>query len=563
MYKLATLLFVAILVRGCDSKIVVDHVSLNTSVPANGMIYALPKTGAKLQVKVDKTTSIGAPYSPFAAIFAPDGDRVCKYDTITKETYTKCISGQDSYSLQPGAIITTFGEPDPDQVFLVRFLGSGRIDQSLSMTWNDTGLLTAASAQVTNRTTDILVSGLKVVTGLGIKAALGASKSEDADEPCGKGSIAQDKWIVTELTKAGLNIAPALVRNYCEIKISDRRKFPERPNTPALDIKDDSTVVETLTFGDLLTRARTAYADEVYKLIDLRGRILTDDDNLNTANSDLLSHLDTEISKKLTELYLGRKKSFPWEGTLQLRQLPQLHCGLTDSDRDDGCDAMDREPGGWFFDVINIDEREGICTKAELSPDSKPIPIAGAEKFAILKEEACDKATAIKLRLNFYPESRAQLFPRITSVAESEQSFRYRVPAQVKGVLCTTKQSKDGTLCDEEKKTYGAAVFSVAQLGTIISLPATRHSKTLSYDLAFIESTGALRTFKLNSAGGLDPAMIEALGGVAGSIIEARQKGDEINKLTRMQQLLKLQDEICTIQKKYGLPCTVQPEEDK
>lgn len=562
MYKLATLLFVAIFARGCDSKIVVDHVSSNTSVPANGMIYALPKTGAKLQVKVDKTTTTGAVYSPFAAIFAPDGDRVCKYDTITKETYTKCISGQDSYSLQPGTIISTFGEPDPDQVFLVRFLGSGRIDQNLSMTWNDTGLLTAASAQVTNRTTDILVSGLKTVTGLGIKAALGAPKSDDDAAPCGKGTIKQDKWIVTELTKAGLNIAPSLVRNYCEIKISDRRKFPERADTPAVDIKDDSTVVETLTFGDLLTRAREAYANEVYKLISLRGKILTDED-LNTANSDLLSHLDTEISKKLTELYLGRKKSFTWEGTLNLRQLPQLHCGLTDRDRDGGCDAMDNEPGGWFFDVINIDEREGICTKAELSPDSRPIPIVGAEKFAILKGEACDKATAIKLRLNFYPESRSQLFPRITSVAGSEQSFRYRVPAQVKGVLCTTKPSGDVILCDEEKKTYGAAVFSVAQLGTIISLPITRHSKTLSYDLAFIESTGALRTFKLNSAGGLDPAMIEALGGVAGSIIEARQKGDEINKLTRMQQLLKLQDEICTIQKKYGLPCTVQPEEDK
>jgi hypothetical protein len=559
MYKLAIFLFVAILARGCDSKIVVDHVNSGTSVPANGMIYALPKTAAKLQIKVDKATAIGAPYSPFAAIFAPDGDPVCKYDKVDKETYTKCITtGQDSYSLQQGSIISTFGEPDPDQVFLVKFMGSGRIDQSLSMTWNETGLLSSASAQVTNRTGDILLSGLKLVTGLGIKAALGGSKAEDIKQPCGKGSIVQDDWIVKELTLAGINSAPVLVRNYCAINISDRRKFPETPDELALEIKDDEITVDTITFGALLTKAREAYANEVSKLITVRNKILTDEE-LNSATPALLPALETEISKKLTELYIGTKKTVTWEGTLNLRNLPQLQCGL--KDRPAGCDDLDNENRGLLIDVMNIDEQGGICVKPELlAPESKPIPISGPQKFTLLTPVECGKATAIKFRLNFFPASASQLFPRIDSVAGSEQSFRYRVPAQVRGVLCTAKPDPAGFVCDDTKKTYGSGVFSVAQLGKIIALPVTRHSKTLSYELAFIESTGALKTFKLNSAGGLDPATIDALSGLAGSIIDARQQGDEINKLTRLQQLLKLQDDICTIQKKYGLPCTVQPQ---
>jgi hypothetical protein len=111
---------------------------------------------------------------------------------------------------------------------------------------------------------------------------------------------------------------------------------------------------------------------------------------------------------------------------------------------------------------------------------------------------------------------------------------------------------------------YGNGVFSVAQLGKVISLPANRNSKTLSYDLAFIENTGALKTFKLGTTGALDAATVDALSGVGGTILDARnkekQKEDEVTVLTREDTILKLKDDICNIQKKYGLPCTVQPQ---
>ena len=82
--------------------------------------------------------------------------------------------------------------------------------------------------------------------------------------------------------------------------------------------------------------------------------------------------------------------------------------------------------------------------------------------------------------------------------------------------------------------------------------------------MAFIEATGGLKTFKLGTAGGLDASTIDALAGVGGTLLDARnaarKQNDELTVLTREFQLLKLRDDICTIQKKYGLPCTVQPE---
>lgn len=552
MYKITTLLFLAIFVRGCDSKIVVDKVPPGTTVPANGVLYPLPKTVTRLQVKVDKTTVVGAIYSPFAAIFAPDGDPVCKYDKIDEDEYQKCLTERDKYSLQSGATMSTVGVADPDQLFLVRFQGKGAIDQSLSMTFTETGLLSSASSQVTNRTGDIVLSGLKLVAGLGIKAALGAAKADETLKGCPRGRIAQDRWIVPELVKAGANSKAALIKTYCGIKIDERKKFPADGDAIAIRFPDGNGKVSYKRFRELLEEAVEAHAADVDGLIGARLNILQAKGQLFETAS-LLPRIEAEISQNLINLFIGSKRTLTWEGTLDVRNLPQVHCDLNGTNNAI-CNDLNDPSKGRLVDVLHIDEQSGICVTSEVARDSKPVP----KKFRQLIGASCANAPAVKLRLNFYPHSDSQLFTRITSVEGSERSFRYRVPAQVEALLCDA--TIDGSRCDDAKKTYGSAVFSVAQLGTIISLPATRHSKTLSYELALIESTGALKTIKLNSAGGLDPATIDALSGIAGSIIDARQKGDEINQLTRQQQLLKLQDDICTIQKKYGLPCTVQPQ---
>lgn len=252
------------------------------------------------------------------------------------------------------------------------------------------------------------------------------------------------------------------------------------------------------------------YVAQVEKLIATRTSILTGNNQI-FQSADLLPHIDAEISKKLTSNFIGSKKPLTWEGSVDVRDF----AGLNVAD-------MDNPAPGAFIDVLHIKEDEGICLKAKLAPDSKPIP----SKFKELTGAACNSAAAVQLRVDFFPRSPAQLFTRVAPATTGERSFRYRVPAQVKATLCDSTVNAAGKyICDEAKKTYGSAVFSVAQLGKVISLPATRHSKSLTYELNLIDSTGGLKTFKLGTTGELDPAMIETLGGVAGSIIEARQKG--------------------------------------
>jgi hypothetical protein len=492
-----SMLFVLMLLSGC-AKVVV--VKVDNVTPANGVIYALPNTVVRIQLKIDKTEYMKARYPHiFAPIFAPDEKTVCEDDDCTKEK-------AKTYSLQQNATFATYGEPDPDNVFLVKFAGRGAIDQAISMTWNEVGLATAASSTVTNRTGEVVLSTLKMAASLGTKAALGAADTAKPNAPiqCPKDPNPADKDVIPILRSASLGADSLLVGNYCAMKAADRTAVAGRL--------------------DLLSEAVTDYSNRVARLIDGRTRILAGS-SPSADSTNLLTKIETELDQQLRTLYLGTKKVTTSDVVLDVRSL---------------------KPGE-PLPVLRIDAAKGICVKADIPPDAKLISIP------ILSGQECDAGSAVNLALDYYPQKERQLFTKIKDVAEGDRSFRYRIPAQVKALLF------------DEKKPYGAGIFSVAQLGTIVSLPANRHSKMLSYDLGYIEATGGLKTFKLGTTGALDTATVDALNSVGGTLVDARntarKNADEVTALTKEDQLLKLRDDICTIQKKYGVTCTVTPQQ--
>ena len=79
----------------------------------------------------------------------------------------------------------------------------------------------------------------------------------------------------------------------------------------------------------------------------------------------------------------------------------------------------------------------------------------------------------------------------------------------------------------DSEKTYGGATISVAQLGKVLSLPASRHSKSLTYNVGLIEATGALKTFTLGTTEALDAATITSLSSSAGSVLDAKNAADQ------------------------------------
>lgn len=497
---------VAALLPSCAKVVVVPITDRGTD---DGVFYALPKTVVRVGVKIDHKVAKAAPFMKFAAIFAPDGQAVCKNPKCEGE------GEKEKYELQQAATFTTFGEPDPDNVYMVKFVGKGAIDQTVSMTWTDTGLLSAASASVTNRTTDVVISGLKLAANLGTKAFFGATAKQLVEkqevEVCPNADLKNDQWIIPILKEG----TAALVVNYCDMEIKDREQFNKS------------------TDKQLLIQATKAYMDHVNKLATARELLLTGGSQ-SMQPAELVGRLETLIAQRLAELYLGSTKKETWEGSLDVRKLE----------------------AGKLIPILHIVPADGICIdQADLAPDAKPYP----EKFKILETADCQNAPAVNMAINYYPAEGNQLFSKVrdnTATTSGERSFRYRIPAQVKAEL------KDA------KKAYGAGIFSVAQLGTVASLPAKRTSKMLSYDLGFLEATGGLKSFKLGTTGSLDSATVDALSGIGGNVLDARNAArkaeqttkDEVTVLTRQDQLLKMKDEICQIQQKYGLVCTVQPQ---
>ncbi len=493
------MILAAVLSLGGCAKVVVKKIPANAPAPADGVIYALPNTVVRVQLKIDKTDYAGAPYAAYAGIFAPEGKPVCKDPSCTAEK-------DKAFSVQQTATFATYGEPDPDNVFLVKFAGKGAIDQTVSMTWNEAGLASAASSSVTNRTGDVVLSSLKLLAGLGTKAALGGpavGAMKEAPQSCPADPSPKDGFVLSILWENGSTVRARLFSNYCGMKQADRDAL-----NPAL-----------------LTNATKDYVDRVLPLSGARDKILFGT-STSMEPAALLAKIETEIDHQLSVLYLGTKKVTTWDGALDVRTLN----------------------AGTPVVILKVDPAKGVClAAAEVPPEIKAIP----KDFLASAPGDCDKASPVEMALDYYPPKDRQLFTRITDVTTGERSFRYRIPARVKAVL------SDGT------KTYGAGVFFVAQLGTVISLPANRHSKMLSYDLGFIEATGGLKTFKLGTTGALDTATVDALGSIGGTLVEARntaqKNADELTVLTKEDQLLKLRDEICTIKKKYDLPCTEAP----
>jgi hypothetical protein len=515
---------VAMALSAACAKLVV--VPVTDKLEGEGVFYALPKTVARVQLKVDRTVRTAAPYSRFAPIFAPDGRPACKEKEDSAEDLCKSPNPNQppqniAYSVEPGATFSTFGEPDPDNVYLVKFVGRGAIDQTLSMTWNEVGLLSAASAAVTNRTTDVVVSGLKLVAGVGTRAGLGSAgeaRAAQANKCPETQTSYNDEWVlkILQANAAGEPVTKALVANYCDI--------------PA-GVRDES--FHQKRDEELLDRATKAYILRVAPLADARSSVLKGG---STALDPipLLNKLDSLIDEQLKALYLGSTATQVWDASFDIRDL------------DVGKESK----------VLAVETHKGICfDPTQLAPDAKPLP---AGFVLIADKQACDAATQIKLKLEYHPEADQQLFTAARKTVEptGERSFRYRIPAQVRA-----------RLANDKGQAFGTGVFSVAQLGCIVSLPARRHSRALSYDLAMMEATGGLKTFKLGTTGGLDAATVDALTGVGTTVLDARNAArkaketaeDEVTLLTREKTLLELKDKICDIQKKYGLTCTIEP----
>jgi hypothetical protein len=512
----ATALFLA----SCAKVVVVPVPATgNDRISAEGVFYALPKTFIRVQVNVDHSAFQAGTYLQYAELFVPGEKLVC-------ETSDCAAKNKKAYSLQNNAAFTPMGEPDPANVYMVKFVGRGAVDQNIAMTWTETGLLSTASASATNRTSDVIVSGLKLAAGIGAKAAFAASAKTNANqEPECKKPTENDAWIIQAIKGADISLAAArvLIGNYCAL---------------APEVRRMDRYVQSKSEEDF-HNALDAYVKNVYPLISARTNILNGSQGLMEP-TELLTKIETLLDQQIKTLFLGNKDTKTWAGSIEIHDPPS--------------------PGTSGVAVMHVNGEKGICigdgsggTAIAISVDAKPFPDGFGK---LLTGADCTNASAVNLTTVLSPGS--QLFQSVrdhTTRPSGELSFRYRIPAQVRAEL---KQGDDS---------YGMGVFSVAQFGVVATLPANRHSKSLSYDLAMVEATGGLKSFKIATTGSVDSGTVDALAGISGTLLDASNAAakadktakDELTTLTRQDTLLKLKDDICTLQKKYGLDCTIHP----
>ena len=702
---LTTIVF-SLLLAAC-AKIVVVPITAGGELKEKGagIFYALPQTVIRTEVGVQKTTYSKGQYAQFASIFAPGGRLLCK-DAADCKAKTRFWLKE--------ATLSSYGRPDPDHVYLVKFAGSGAVDQSLSMTWNEVGLPATVSASVTNRTTDFVLSGVKLAGGvyqragglgglvltkdgqlscieslsggaiglttdkseyaLGVKTVnlakggVGALRtgdsftfrgdlqiykvSNDVPDVSTGGPISfdpglmvdieqaniplfinsGDEWVINSIKEEMKTNSNALTSNYCNLKIDTDGTGKVQTNgatvtgtdtkfstffqagdtilvtpsggtcsrNPAQSCKIDGDCqagicklsktqardVLSITSGTSLTvvsafsppipsgatfarvgggprdrfdrsrdenalrSALVAYKERVIPLLEGRSNILGTKDVFLPNAGAFLDRINTMLSTEMSKLFLGSKKTkTAWKGTLDV--IPAT--------------------GTTTYDLLHINPAKGICLIAPLAPTSKLIP-----SDMKLSKADCTKANQIQLGVDYHPAKASQLFDIVSSGTvqpSGEKSFRYRIPAQVRAQVIDAAAIVHPELIPGQKtasaEVYGSALASIAQMGYVAALPARRNSKKLSYDLAFIEATGGLRSFKLGSTGVLDASILDSLGTTATGIMDARKaakdaaaaNADELAMLQRRAAILKAQHEICAAREAFGLPCDIQPED--
>jgi hypothetical protein len=159
------LVFGTVAMTGCAGKIVVTRVP-DTPLAMDGVYYALPQTVVKVDQPIDRISQQAGKYVVYLPLFFP---RIAE---------TGGFVDASSVSFKVGkASVSTYGEPDPGQIFYLKITGNGPIDRTGLIEYTEQGTVSGASAQADNATSDIVLSVLGTAVGLAAKS-VGAAKSD-------------------------------------------------------------------------------------------------------------------------------------------------------------------------------------------------------------------------------------------------------------------------------------------------------------------------------------------------------------------------------------------------
>jgi hypothetical protein len=589
--KVTLLLTLIVMMTGCVAKNMVSRVSgsdQRTQGKMKGVFYALPRTVATVGVPIKKTHKEPGEFLRFSHCFFPNEEAI--------------ESKSDSFSVGVPTFATR-GEPDPTKVFMASIQGHYLENKTMEITLTDDGVLTKANVETINTTLDFVSKAIKTgisigaqAAGVGLKTA-GANKGLTFREQLSpRERQCYDTYVSTlqakrlSLTGEALAKASAAVDAARTLEAADRNlTFAQRADPDKIDAAQSSreqalvdAVRKEQELNELLDAASQEIADPAkrsgrfsnsqLRAIDAYLKAKTDDDDFERAKEtfDKIAHLhgqrESLISNANLALPADTLKAMLKEIDETIEALQSKFLGS----------SKDEDPWVPSFEVTLADNQAHFATLLlDLSKDHGVCGvspsfsyIAVPPKFQRPDDAPCTHLIQVMLRIDKGRDGllAPQLADTVSGAAfsqDGERGFYYRVPAVALARVEAISQRGQGS--ETQAVERGRGVLSIAQLGTIASLPASSNGRRTKYTIDLNPDTGALKTFTLGSDALIQNSLLEDASGAATSINDLRTKladakakenaaaatkSDQLTQLQRTSAILELQVKIKELEEK-------------
>jgi len=260
----------------------------------------------------------------------------------------------------------------------------------------------------------------------------------------------------------------------------------------------------------------------------------------------MLQEIDSLIAQQKKIYFLGDVNKQSWTGLFEMT--PTHPAERKPDDKDDKKCLFKKDDKDDKKCLFIFAKEAGVC---ELLANYQGVKIPPAFQFdrdkvcedddstCQKRKDACKSAAMVVLRVEPV-EKENVLAGRIEGIfpknhepygeelgQKGDRGFYYRIPA--KAAVRLISRSTDNTV------EHGRRTLQIAQLGWVVSLPASTGGRKTKYDLALDPLTGALANFNLGTDPLIQKAMLEDIKGIATPITDAK---DELKQLQRAREIL-------------------------
>jgi hypothetical protein len=307
---------------------------------------------------------------------------------------------------------------------------------------------------------------------------------------------------------------------YCRFRVPENRR-------PMYDFLDKKSTEDVKRLAFLFRRAAVAYRGIERLVTDFRAAL---NSGFLPQPTQSRTELEQLIRKQSELFFLGSVAQTPWNPTFALRPT---------------------QPGK--ISLFTFSKTEGAC-----SSYVDPKPPANMCK----RKAATDTVEVVFEVARLDPHDLSQQALKFKP-SNNDRGIAYRVPAPTTLRVLTEVK-------DQPSTEVGKADALVAQLGTILTLPASLGGFSTSYTFKLDDATGALRSTTFGSKALVQKSMIDSASANANALLDARRaqekteleqasaaaKGSSVStELERRKALLQNQLAIMEACTKLGLSC--------